>query len=273
MRPHPTVLLAGLALAGCFGREVPPPVDDAGYGVAPDLAPLCSGNNDGVIGRDELVFPLGVTVNYLVNPPGTTQGVDPNGVAGPDGPVYDLSSTAGDVHPFTLAPVAGQWFAGSFPTASYAIVSDVASGLLGVYQVTADAVLLLGFASPAQGQTLLVYDQPVTTLRFPVRAGDGFVTGAKIVNGMLDGQPFASSDTYRVAVDGPGVAQMPYLSFKSTLRIRVDLTQALPAGIQVTRIEYLYYHECYGELGRMVSNPGEADPGFTVAAEFRRLAL
>jgi hypothetical protein len=268
------MLVAGaLPLGGCFGKDVPLGSDDAGYGVAPDLQPLCSGNNDGVIARGELVFPLGATVNYLVNPPGTTQAVAPDGAPSPDGPVYDLTSTAGDVHAFTLTPVAGQWFAGSFPGGDYAIVSDVASGILGIYHVTDQAVLLLGFASADPNTTLLVYDQPVTTLRFPVTAGDGFVTGGKITGGTLNGQPFASTDTYRVSVDGPGVGDLPYLKFPHTLRVRVDLTQAVPAGVQVSRIEYLYYHECYGELGRMVSNLGETDPSFSVAAEFRRLAL
>jgi len=38
-------------------------------------------------------------------------------------------------------------------------------------------------------------------------------------------------------------------------------------------MQNLFFHECYGELGRMVSNPGESDPNFPSAAEFRRLAL
>ncbi len=269
----PLVALVALGLAGCFGKPVPLGSDDAGYGVAPDLGPLCRGNDDGVIARDELAFPVGATVNYLVNPTGTTQGVQPDGTPMPDGPDWDLTSTAGDLHAFTLLAVDGQWFAGSFPGASYAVVSDLASGILGVYRVTDSAVLLLGFASPEPDKTLLVYDQPVTTLRFPVRVGDAFVTGGKITNGRLNGQPFASTDTYRVAVDQRGTVEMPYLQFHQALRIQVQLTQAVFGGAQVQRIEYLYYHECYGELGRMVSIPNEQDPHFTTAAEFRRLAL
>jgi hypothetical protein len=266
-------ILMPLLLSGCFGKDLPIGSDDASYGVGADLSPLCSDNHDGVIARSELVFPIGSTVNYLVNPLGTTQGVAPQGTPSADGPAWDLTSTAGDVRPFTLIPVSGQWYESSFPGASYAIVSDVGSGLLGIYRATDDAILLLGFASPDMGTSLLVYDQPVTTLRFPVQVGDSFVTGGKIVGGTLNGQPFASTDTYRVTVDELGVGEMPYLRFRDTLRIQVQLAQAVLGGIQVSHIEYLYYHECYGELGRMVSNPNEMDPNFTVAAEFRRLAL
>jgi hypothetical protein len=260
-------------LAGCFGKELPAGSDDAIYGAAPDLAPLCSGNNDGVIDRGELQFPIGVTVRYLVNPPGTTVTVQPGGAPGPDGPVWDLSSTAGDLRDFTLLPVAGAWFAGSFPDATYAVTTDLASGTLGVFRVTDTALLLLGFASPDPGKTLLVYDAPVVTVRLPIHAGDGFVTAGKITNGKLGGQPFASTDTYTVSVDARGEAVLPYLRFQNTLRIRVGLSQALPAGVAVQHIEYLYYHECFGELGRFVSSPGETDPMFTSAAESRRLAL
>ena len=273
MQVHKNWCLAALLLGGCFGKEVPLGSNDAMYGAAPDLAPPCAGNNDGQIDFAELVFPVGATVNYLDNPPGTTQTVNPAGTMGPNGPTWDLTSTAGMAYPFTLQAVSGAWFEGSFPGASYAIVADVASGLLGVYRVTPDAVYLLGFASPQPDQTLLVYDQPVVTVRFPIRLGDAFVTGAKIVNSKLDGQPFASNDTYRVAVDARGTVNMPYLAFDNTLRIHVETSQALLGGMALTHIQHLFYHECYGELGRMVSKPGETDPDFTEAAEFRRLAL
>jgi hypothetical protein len=267
------MMFGALALWGCFGDSLPDAGDDAAYGRQPDLGPLCAGNNDGVIARNELQFPLGIGVRYLVNPPGTTVSVDPVGQAGPDGPAWDLSSTAGDVHELVLESVADKWFAASFPGASYATVSDLMSGTLGVFRVTDEALLLLGFASEAPNQTLLVYDAPVASLRLPLTAGDGWVTGARIVNGTLDGQPFASSDTYRISVDARGTAVLPFLQFPNTLRVHVELSQALPGGIAVTRIEHLFFHECYGELGRMVSSPGEANPAFTMAAEFRRLAL
>ncbi len=267
------ITLAALLLTGCFGSAPLKPNDDAGYGTAPDLQPLCSGNNDGIIDANELGFPLGLTVHYLTNPAGTTVGVSPDGKLTADGPEWDLTSNAGDVLSLTIQPVPGQWYAASFPDATYATVSDVGSGLLGIFRVTPTALEILGFASPTPNQTLLVYDAPIASVHFPIKQGDAWVTGAKIVNGTLNGQPFASNDTYRISIDARGTATLPFLQFQNTLRVHVELTQALPGGIAVTHIQYLFFHECYGEVGRMVSTPGEQNPSFTTASEFRRLAL
>lgn len=266
---------AATALApGCFGGRVPGTgLEDGGYGVAPDLAPLCTGNNDGVIESRELLFPVGATVRYLMNPPGTTVQVAPDGTQAGGALEWDLRSTMGEVRDFTLIGPAGAWWAPRFPAATYAVIADVGTDTLGVFRVGPDGLFLLGFASVDPDRTLLVYDKEVLSLRFPVKKGDGWVTGGKITDGKLDGKPFASTDTYRIQVDAAGTAAMPYLKFHNTLRVRLDSTQAIPAGVSVTRIQHLFYHECYGELGRMVSNFGEANPSFQTAVEFRRLAL
>ena len=57
------------------------------------------------------------------------------------------------------------------------------------------------------------------------------------------------------------------------MRVHVDLTQTVPGGVSISRIQYLFFHECYGEVGRMVSVLDEPTEIFTNAAEFRRLAL
>jgi hypothetical protein len=267
--------LPPLALvAGCLGGGLPDGGDDAVYGRVPDLGPLCNGNNDGVIDRSELSFPLGVSVNYLANPAGTTVSVNPDGTAGSGGIEWDLSSTsaADAVYRLTIESVGDKWFGARFPDASYATTTDLASGTLGVFKVTDTALLLLGYASPEPDKTLLVYDQPVATLHFPVQQGDAWVTGAKITQGKLNGAPFASTDTYRISVDARGTAVLPYLKFDNTLRVHVELAQAVPGGVSVSRIQYLFFHECFGELGRMVSTVGEQNPSFTMAQEFRRLA-
>lgn len=266
--------LAPLLLGGCFGAHIPGTgFEDAGYGVAPDLAPLCTGNNDGVIESRELAFPVGVTVRYLLNPPGTTAPVAPDGTQGANGLEWDFKSTAGEVHEFTLVSPIGAWWAPHFPAATYAVLADVGTNTLGIFRVSDTGLYILGFASVDPDRTLMIYDAEVLSLRFPVKKGDGFVTGGRIVNGKIDGRPFASTDTYRITVDAAGTAVMPYLRFANTLRVKVESTQALGAGVGVTRIQHLFYHECYGELARMVSNFGESDPSFRTAAEFRRLAL
>src|SRR5262249_35090378 len=128
MRILPLVLLLG----GCFGGSVPATSDDGGFGPGSDLVAACLGNNDGQIDRSELQFPVGLTVKYLTNPIGTTVAVDPEGQQAADGREWDLTSTQGDAVQLTLEPIAGQWFAGSFPDATYATTTDVASGTLGI---------------------------------------------------------------------------------------------------------------------------------------------
>jgi hypothetical protein len=265
--------MAALGAGGCFGSNLPAGGDDAAYGTLPDLGPMCSGNNDGVIDRTELSFPLGFSVNYLSNPSGTTVSVSPDGTATASGPHWDFSSGAGEVHKLTIEALDGKWFASSFPGATYATVADLQTGTLGIFRVTADALLLLGFASETPNQTLLVYDQPIASLKFPATVGQSWVASAHIINGTLNGMPYAALDTYRISVDQRGSVLLPFLKLDNTLRVHVDLTQTLPGGVSVTRIQYLFFHECYGELGRMVSVPNEPTESFTNAGEFRRLAL
>src|SRR6476620_3004543 len=159
------VLTATMWLAGCFGTQVPATSDDGGYLPGVDLGPTCVGNNDGVIDKKEITFALGFPVHYLTNPTGMSVSVNPDGTQQPGGREWDLTSTQGDALSLVLEPLAGQWFAASFPTGTYATLSDVGSNTLGVFRVTDNALQILGFASRAPNQTLLVYDQPVDSLR------------------------------------------------------------------------------------------------------------
>jgi hypothetical protein len=265
--------MAALGAGGCFGANAPNGNDDAAYGTAPDLGPQCTGNNDGVIARGELAFPVGVSVNYLSNPSGTTTTVAPDGSKTGGVTQWDLTSTAGDVHKLTLEALAGKWFAASFPGATYATTTDLATNTLGIFRVADEGLYILGYASETPNQTLLVYDAPILSLKFPVTVGDSWVSTAHIVNGTLNNMPYAGLDTYKISIDARGTALLPFLSFDNTMRVHVDLTQTLPGGISVTRIQYLFFHECFGELGRMVSIPNEASETFSNANEFRRLAL
>jgi hypothetical protein len=265
--------MAALGAGGCFGANAPNGNDDAAYGVLPDLGPLCTGNNDGVIARNELAFPVGMSVNYLSNPLNTTTTVAPDGMQQAGVTVWDLTSTAGDVHQLTLEPLAGKWFASSFSGATYATTTDLASNTLGIFRVQDDGLYILGYASETPNLTLLVYDAPVLSLRFPVTVGDSWVSSAHVTNGTLNGMPYAGLDTYQISVDTRGTAVLPFLSFDNTMRIHVDLTQTVPGGASLRHVQYLFFHECYGELGRMVSVLGETNEDFTSASEFRRLAL
>ena len=76
-------------------------------------------------------------------------------------------------------PMASQWFAFVVPRRDLcALSSPAASRSFGVFQVTGDALLLLGVASPTSGatQVLLTYDPPVVVLSFPIHAGGSWQT-------------------------------------------------------------------------------------------------
>jgi hypothetical protein len=246
---------------------------DAIYGPGPDLSPLCTSNNDGVIERSEEAFPIGVSVNYLFNPPGTTISVDPDGEMTPDGHLWDLRSTAGEVHQLTLLAVSSMWFADSFPDGDYTAITDIGTNTMGIFKATDNGVYILGYASQEPNQTLLVYDTPILSLRFPMRLGDSYVSTATISNGKIMGQTIATKDTYRVEVDQSGTVLLPFFQLDKTLRVHVTLTQATPGGFSITHIQHIFFHECAGEIGRMVSQPNETDPSFKTASEFRRVAL
>lgn len=268
-----TALLLGAV--GCPDNGVVGP--DAAADTAtplPDAMPHCQGNNDGVITTDEMPMVPGVTVDYLVNASGTSVGVQPAGTVDGNGErLWDFSDTSGEVFAIALEPIAGRWFESDFADAHYVSRLAPGSDALGVYRATAEAVWILGFASPQPDVTLAVYDEPVPLIRYPIAEGQSWAVVAHITDAVYDGQPFASTDTYNITVDQRGTLELPYLSLHNTLRLHVDLTQSLPGGQTIHRIQLLYLHECYGELGRIVSVDNEVDPNFTTASEFRRLAL
>ena len=261
------------SLSGCLGDEGTPNGSDAGYVSVPDFAIACTTNNDGVFERSELPLAVGATARYLQNPAGTVAMVNSVGQDSPDGTAWDFTSTAGDIVELPIVAMNGLWFQSKFPGATYATYADVASKTYGIFKLTDTALQIMGFASEAPNQTLLVYDTPVDSIRFPLKRGDGWVVTGKIVNGLFNGLPVAETDTYKVSVDAKGVVELPFLSVANTLRIRVELDQALPGGNTQHTIQLLYFRECVGEVGRMVSQAGETNTNFTSAATFRRLSL
>lgn len=275
IRPAGLLFLLCLGLGGCPDNGVVGP-DAAADATTPlpDSMPVCQGNNDGIITVDEMPMVSGISVNYLVNSPGTSVGVQPSGtIDGGGDRIWDFTDTSGEVFAISLDTIWGQWFESDFVDAHYVSRLAPGSDALGVYRATNDAIWLLGFASPQPDVTLAVYDEPVPLIRFPLSEGQSWAVVAHITNAVYDGQPFASTDTYNISVDQRGTLDLPYLSLHNTLRLRVELTQSLPGGQTIHRFQLLYLHECYGELGRIVSLDNELDPNFTTASELRRLAL
>ena len=233
----------------------------------------CFGNNDGVIGKNELQLAVGLSVDYLVQSGSAqapvsadTAGSMQNGVI-----TWDFSSAGGQRTTLALASPSG-WYAGSFPQASYVSTTYLADGTLGAFSAGDNSVLLYGFASPDANKTLLVYQTPVTVLQFPIVFGMTYQSQGTVTNGTFNGTPWAEIDTYKVTVDSTGVLLLGFLRLDHTLRIRTDLTQQLPGGLVQTQIQYGFWHECFGEVARVTSLPDETQPNFNRASEVRVLA-
>ena len=140
-----------------------------------------------------------------------------------------------------------------------------------------EALWLLGLASreqePAEGQTLLIYDQPIAVLRFPIAPGAEHVSTGNIANGVLRGLPYAGKDVYEVKVDAMGVLDLPQLRFSQAHRVRQRVTVEPAVGLASSRRQVSFFFECFAEVARAVSLADEPDANFTNAAEVWRLGL
>ena len=252
-----------LFLPACGVTPYVPP-----YGASVSPPPACFGNNDGQIARDEVQFPLGIAVKYLVDDGDVA--VSPSGTDDQGTPVWDLRNAAGSTVKLVLSQPSG-WSAGSFSGAAYVATADIPSGLMGAFSATADALLVYGYYSPQEDSTLLVYDHPVALVQFPIRLGSTSMEQGTVTNGKLNGVPVSTVDTYALTVDRSGIMLLPYLRLENVLRVRTNLTQQLTGGLMQTRIQYSFFHECFGEVARMTSLPNETNPDFQQAAELRVL--
>lgn len=269
------VLALALALAGCSAGDDPLFADGGGGsdgGPLPDAA-NCLPNNDGVIDIDEVAFLPGLAVTYRINDPGSTVAIDVAGKTVGGGLEWDFSARDGVTFTTALEEVKDQWWAPLFPNASHAVPSDSSGKNLQVVQVDGNRLLLLGVVSRANDVTRLVYDKPVLFLRFPLKVGDSYSTTAQAPNGKLEGLPIATEDTYTVKIDALGTVRLPFVKLAKTLRIRVDVQTKAVGGVENSVKQVQWFHECYGEIARVVSKTGETQANFTEATEFRRLSF
>jgi hypothetical protein len=276
------LLAAALLLAAC--GEDGGPVDTAQEDEASDPAtedlfeedegPLCTANGDGVLDRSEIIFIAGASVDYTMNPPGTTVDVNLVPATGTEGePLWNFSEPQSERVTLTYMDAAGQWFAPDFPGADYALPASPGSSLLGIYRITDDRIALLGSASLEEGLTLLVYDAEVPILRFPLAEGDAWVMTARIEDGILEGNPFTSEDTYDVEAAALGTVDLGFLTMRNSLQVTITTRQRFPGGETRISIQHVWLHECYGEIVRVRSLDGETNPLFDRAGEVRILAL
>jgi hypothetical protein len=267
-----------LLCAGC-GENLTAP--DHGRYQSSEPEPLpCLPNLDGRIDAAEIQPAIGMAVSYLVSPEGTERPVDVAGEGIDEGRRrWDWSTDLADDEVVTVVPAAidGKWYAGAFEAGAFVTPFDAAGRVESIGRHDAEGLWLLGLASreesPGEGQTLLVYQEPVLVLRFPIEPGASFTSTGAVENGTLRGLPYAGSDTYEVSADAVGELLLPQVDFTEAHRVRTRVTVQPAVGTPTSRRQVSYYFECFAEVARATSLPDEAEEDFTTAAEVRRLGF
>jgi hypothetical protein len=240
-----------------------------GGGEGGDTPGLCQPNEDGTITRGEYPVAVGISAKFMaaLDVSWSTAGSMVGGTR-----TWDMSEALAGDHLLLLETRAlvGTWFEESFPGASYAIRLSDESQLLGVFEVTDDAVLLRGVVSPTDGvsRTELEYDPPVVVLSFPLTEGKTWST-TSTVTGLATGIYSIYTEAYDSVVDARGDATTPFSTF-DVLRVRTVLTRTVGVIPTVTR-SFAFVTECFGTVATLSSQPGESSVEFSNVAEIKRL--
>lgn len=264
-----TVIAAGWL--GCADNATPPPLADVEqiYDCVPD--------RDGVLTAEELPVAIGQTADFYVSPPGQLRTVDVAGTGAGDQRIWDFSREYADDTVEAIGPiaVAGRWYQSEFGGAEFVTTDGTYDS---IYHLDDAGLWLHGVAStepePAAGRTLWRYQEPVAVLRLPLALGDTWTETGVVTDGVVQGLPYRTTDTYEVAVDGQGRLDVPYLRLSPALRLRSHVTVMPEAGgASLTRRQVLFLFECIGEVARIDSQPDEPSADFDRAAHVRRFAL
>jgi hypothetical protein len=259
------------------GADATPPADagptpDAGMadsGPTPDAGHLCWPDLDDVINRSEETFLPNLHANFRA---ASDTPIDLHGTAMMDGTrQWDFSGMMHGDQTIVIEtlPVSGAWWESTFPHATYAAKLSQSSDLQGVFQATADALLLLGVVSPQGGllRTELSYDPPVVVLSFPITPGKVWTTESTIT-GLATGAVAYATEAYRSEVDAKGLLVTPLTTFM-VQRIQVVLHRTV--GLLPTTIRtFMFVSDCFGTVGSVVSQDNESAVEFTTAAEVKR---
>jgi hypothetical protein len=275
------MLMTSLAVAGagCGDNLTVPPARDPAE--SDPLATLeCVPNLDGEIQPGELATAIGVPIRYLVSPPGVERAVDVVGFAPEGSPLtWDFSIDYADDQEQTVVPhtTEGKWYADLFPPDAFVTPLDAGGRVEQIARLDDTALYLLGVVSteadPPEGQTRLIYTEPVAILRFPIAPGVSFSSSGDVDNGTLLGLPYAGRDTYEVAVDATGIVELPSLRFTQAHRVRTQVTVEPAVGSATTQRQVSFFFECFAEVVRVTSRTGEPEANFTVATDVRRLGF
>jgi hypothetical protein len=269
-----------LVLAGCGENLTHPlpgsPAGEGGAGGAGQLS--CVPNLDGKIEAAEFKAVLNTPVDYLV---GNNRTVDLHGKVDPEGhQVWDFSTDVSSDGVITVQAtgLADRWYQSSFPGGQWVAPADALGTTDGVYAADAQAIYLLGLASakeaPPEQKTLLVYDQPVAVYRFPLVKGASWKSVGTFTNATAAGiYPVGGTHTYDIRDDLTGQLELTSFTLSQAHRIRTTLTITLTADPDhpIVKRQTGFVFECFGEVVRASSAPGEMNDDFTKAAELRRL--
>ena len=261
------------ALAACGSNKTPQPTRPVyESGTLPQLS--CNPNLDGKIEAAEMAPMLNVPVRYLVSPSGKSRTIDLSAASG-----WDLGNDYADdlVATISASSPKGKWYETTFPGATFVAPFDAGHTIDAIYAYGPGAIQLLGLASVNAdgpgGKTLLAYDVPIAVFRFPLAVGQSWVSAGNVKNATLRGQPYAGKDTYETSIDGAGDLTLPDYTFQSVLRMRTKVTVEPSAGQVTVQRQTSFLFECFGEVARATSQPGEANQDFTTTSELRRLGL
>ena len=257
----------------------------------PDQGPnnTCRPNRDGVIEAREVPLRAGYEANFEITT--AIQSFDTRPECDDGTCVWNLVDIDGETQDRVLItePVDGRWFAEDPAFAGATYTSKLAEFNMsflflevcnqvqyGVFQVTDDALLLLGLVSETvDGDTKLVYDPPLPMLRFPLEEGASW-TAETTSTGSLCGSMFDYNidQTLTADVDATGTVQTPYGDFENVLRVNTLLVRHLGVGVLPTRVRsHMFVAECFTTVATIASEEGEDEPEFDNISEVRALSL
>lgn len=261
---------------------------DGGSG-ATGGAVSCLPNGDGTIVADEI--PLGPNYTAMFR---ISENVSPFASApdcGSGSCEWDLLDVGGTTRdePSNTEPIADKWYAQAegFESATYVSrMADFRLGFAGiavceqtqygVFQVTPEALLLLGLVSEYEAEgTLLIYDPPVPLMKYPLAVGASWrvdtTASGPLCNSLFD---YRIAQTYDSTVDQIGTVKTPYGDFDNVLRINTLVERHIGAGVTPTEARtHTFVAECFTTVAVVVSPEWVTSPDFDEAAEVRRLSL
>ena len=164
-----------------------------------------------------------------------------------------------------------QWFAPTFPEATYVAPIAGEEALLGVYEVTQTQLLLRGIVSESEEphlKTELTYTPPAIIMSFPLKIGYSWESTSTITGLYPLGVAYYF-ETHQSEVDVQGMMNTPLADFE-VMRVNSQLTRTVGL-IVTTRRNHFYLAECFGVVTSITSHDDEPDRLFSEASEIRMI--